>query len=54
MDSIFSDCFSDVPRSFIREILKVALDYSFISFGGGRPNRVFSGGKDEKSRRENL
>lgn len=40
MDSIFSDRISDVPRSFIREILKVALDHSFISFGGGLPNRA--------------
>jgi 2-aminoadipate transaminase len=40
MDSIFSDRIADVPRSFIREILKVALDHSFISFGGGLPNRA--------------
>jgi 2-aminoadipate transaminase len=40
MDSIFSDRISDVPRSFIREILKVALDRTFISFGGGLPNRA--------------
>ena len=39
MDSIFSDRISDVPRSFIREILKVALDHSIISFAGGLPNR---------------
>ena len=55
MDSIFSDRISDVPRSFIREILKVALDHSFISFGGGLPNRaLFPVERDEKSRRENL
>lgn len=39
MDSIFSDRIADVPRSFIREILKVALDPSVISFAGGLPNR---------------
>lgn len=39
MDSIFSDRISDVPRSFIREILKVALDHTVISFAGGLPNR---------------
>jgi 2-aminoadipate transaminase len=36
---VFSDRISDVPRSFIREILKVALDHSVISFAGGLPNR---------------
>ena len=41
MDSIFSDRISDVPRSFIREILKVALEPSMISFAGGLPNRDF-------------
>jgi 2-aminoadipate transaminase len=39
MDSIFSDRITDVPRSFIREILKVAIDPSVISFAGGLPNR---------------
>jgi len=39
LDSIFSDRITDVPRSFIREILKVALDPSVISFAGGLPNR---------------
>ncbi len=39
-DSIFSDRITDVPRSFIREILKVALDPSVISFAGGLPNRA--------------
>jgi 2-aminoadipate transaminase len=39
MDNSFSDRISDVPRSFIREILKVALDPSVISFAGGLPNR---------------
>jgi 2-aminoadipate transaminase len=39
MDSMFADRITDVPRSFIREILKVALDHTFISFAGGLPNR---------------
>jgi len=39
MTSIFSDRISDVPKSFIREILKVAIDPSVISFAGGLPNR---------------
>ncbi len=39
MDSIFSDRISSVPRSFIREILKVTSDLSVISFAGGLPNR---------------
>lgn len=39
MNGIFSDRISDVPRSFIREILKIAIDPSVISFAGGLPNR---------------
>jgi 2-aminoadipate transaminase len=39
MGNIFSDRIADVPRSFIREILKVAIDESIISFAGGLPNR---------------
>jgi len=39
MDTIFSDRISNVPRSFIREILKVTSDRSIISFAGGLPNR---------------
>ncbi|MBN1188473.1 MAG: PLP-dependent aminotransferase family protein [Dehalococcoidales bacterium] len=39
MSDLFSDRIADVPRSFIREILKVALDRSVISFAGGLPNR---------------
>ncbi|MDH5230813.1 MAG: PLP-dependent aminotransferase family protein [Gammaproteobacteria bacterium] len=39
MNDIFADRISDVPRSFIREILKVALDPEVISFAGGLPNR---------------
>lgn len=40
LDPIFSDRIADVPRSFIREILKVALDPEVISFAGGLPNRA--------------
>jgi len=39
MSSMFSDRISDVPKSFIREILKVAIDKEVISFAGGLPNR---------------
>ncbi len=39
MDIVFSDRISNVPRSFIREILKVTSDRSIISFAGGLPNR---------------
>jgi 2-aminoadipate transaminase len=39
MDAVFSDRISYVPRSFIREILKVTSDRSIISFAGGLPNR---------------
>lgn len=40
-DSIFSDRIVDVPRSFIREILKDALYPGVISFAGGLPNRDY-------------
>jgi len=36
---MFSNRISDVPKSFIREILKVSADPSIISFAGGLPNR---------------
>ena len=39
MGNIFSDRISDVPRSFIRDILKLTVDESIISFAGGMPNR---------------
>lgn len=39
MNTLFADRMSDVPRSFIREILKVAIDPNIISFAGGLPNR---------------
>ncbi len=38
-DGIFSDRISDVPRSFIREILKTTIRPEIISFAGGLPNR---------------
>lgn len=40
MDDFFSDRISDVPRSFIREILKVTSESNIISFAGGLPNRM--------------
>jgi 2-aminoadipate transaminase len=39
METAFADRMADVPRSFIREILKVAIDEEVISFAGGLPNR---------------
>lgn len=54
MDSIFSDRITDVPRSFIREILKVALDPSVISFAGGLPNREFFPAKELKEATEKV
>jgi len=41
MSDLFADRIQDVPRSFIREILKVTMDRSMISFAGGLPNREF-------------
>ena len=40
-EAIFADRIQDVPRSFIREILKVSNDKNIISFAGGLPNRKF-------------
>lgn len=39
MNSLFSDRISDVPKSFIREILKITVNENVISFAGGLPNR---------------
>ncbi|MCE9500384.1 MAG: PLP-dependent aminotransferase family protein, partial [Leptospira sp.] len=39
MNNIFSDRISDVPKSFIREILKTTVNENVISFAGGLPNR---------------
>ncbi len=41
MDDIFAERIQAVPRSFIREILKVSLDPAVISFAGGLPNPAF-------------
>ena len=41
MKGMFADRIQDVPRSFIREILKVTTDKSMISFAGGLPNRQY-------------
>jgi 2-aminoadipate transaminase len=41
MRGLFADRIQDVPRSFIREILKVTTDKSMISFAGGLPNRQY-------------
>jgi len=38
-ESIFADRIADVPKSFIREILKTTLSADVISFAGGLPNR---------------
>jgi 2-aminoadipate transaminase len=41
MMDVFADRMSQVPRSFIREILKVSLDPEIISFAGGLPNKEY-------------
>jgi 2-aminoadipate transaminase len=41
VEDIFAERIVNVPRSFIREILKVSLDPEIISFAGGLPNRDF-------------
>lgn len=38
-DDLFADRMQDIPKSFIREILKVAISPEIISFAGGLPNR---------------
>jgi len=38
---ILAERMSDIPRSFIREILKVAVDPNMISLAGGLPNKDF-------------
>lgn len=40
MKPTFADRINDVPRSFLREILKVAINDQVISFAGGLPNRA--------------
>ena len=44
MENAFSDRITDVPKSFIREILKVTIDDSIISFAGGLPRLVLLAG----------
>lgn len=39
MEEIFAERITAVPRSFIREILKVSLNPEIISFAGGLPNK---------------
>ena len=38
MNELFADRMSKVPRSFVREILRVTEDQNIISFAGGLPN----------------
>ncbi len=38
MENLYAERIKNVPRSFIREILKISLDPSVISFAGGLPN----------------
>ncbi|MEW5817573.1 MAG: PLP-dependent aminotransferase family protein [Spirochaetota bacterium] len=38
MDTIFSERIRNIPKSFIREILKVTVNPEIISFAGGLPN----------------
>ena len=39
MDTLFADRITDVPKSFIREMLKITADPTIISFAGGLPKR---------------
>lgn len=41
MESVFSNRIQQVPRSFIRDILKAASSPSVISFAGGLPNKKY-------------
>lgn len=41
MENLFAERIQGVPRSFIREILRVSLDKEIISFAGGLPNPAF-------------
>ena len=40
MKELFADRMSNVPRSFVREILRVTEDPDIISFAGGLPNPI--------------
>lgn len=39
MNTLFADRITDVPKSFIREILKITADPTIISFAGGLPKK---------------
>lgn len=54
MEKLFSDRIKDVPRSFIREILKVSLDPTIISFAGGLPNRELFPSKQIEEATKNV
>ena len=54
MDKLISDRIHDVPRSFIREILKVALQPDMISFAGGLPNRALFPKRELKAAAEKI
>ncbi len=41
MKKLFSDRITNIPKSFIREILKVTEYPKIISFAGGLPNSEF-------------
>ncbi|MFV0436580.1 MAG: PLP-dependent aminotransferase family protein [Desulfopila sp.] len=41
MEQFFAKRMAKVPRSFIREILKVSLDPQMINFAGGMPNKRY-------------
>ena len=41
MTELYSKRIKNVPKSFVREILKVTEDSSIISFAGGLPNPKF-------------
>ncbi len=46
MKELFADRMSNVPRSFVREILRVTEDPDIISFAGGLPNPISFPHKD--------
>ena len=54
MKTIFSERISDVPRSFIREILKISLNPEIISFAGGLPNKDLFPAKALKKATESV
>ena len=54
MEQIIAERMQGVPRSFIREILKVSLDPAIISFAGGLPNAAFFPVKEIQSATESV